>query len=148
VAAPEAPSAEAQRALDGSHGQDDDRGEQVSSAAPRARRAPKGQRAGGLSNSIGGIEPDMDHGESQADSPNNATKYSNRTVDVLIAKARSATSPADRKALYERIRSIIWEDAPLVFVHYQTINYLMGKDVNGSTVNPPLELRFGLVWKT
>jgi peptide/nickel transport system substrate-binding protein len=81
-------------------------------------------------------------------SPNNATKYSNKTVDGLIAKARAATSPADRKAYYAQIRAIIWEDAPLVFLHYETINYLMSKKVNGSTVNPPLELRFGDVWKS
>jgi peptide/nickel transport system substrate-binding protein len=76
------------------------------------------------------IDPDNFYSTQLATgSPNNATKYSNKTVDVLIAKARSVTRPADRKALYEQI------------------NYLMGKDVNGSTVNPPLELRFGQVWK-
>jgi peptide/nickel transport system substrate-binding protein len=96
----------------------------------------------------GTIDPDNFYSTQLATgSPNNATKYSNKTVDALIAKARSTTKPADRKALYEQIRSIIWEDSPLVFVHYETINYLMGSDVNGSTVNPPLELRFGQVWK-
>ena len=34
-------------------------------------------------------------------------------------------------------------DAPLIFVHYETINYLMNNDVAGSTVNPTLELRLG-----
>ena len=33
------------------------------------------------------------------------------------------------------------QDAPLVFAHYETINYLMNKNVTGSTVNPTLELR-------
>lgn len=80
-------------------------------------------------------------------SPNNDCKYSNPQVDALVAQARSATDDGERKSLYERIRQIVWQDAPLVFVHYETINYLMRDNVNGSTVNPPLELDFGQVWK-
>jgi peptide/nickel transport system substrate-binding protein len=96
----------------------------------------------------GTIDPDNFYSTQLATgSPNNATKYSSKTVDALIQKARSSTKPAERKALYEQIRSIVWEDVPLVFIHYETINYLMGSDVHGSTVNPPLELRFGQVWK-
>jgi peptide/nickel transport system substrate-binding protein len=48
------------------------------------------------------IDPDNFYSTQLATgSPNNATKYSNKTVDVLIAKARSVTSPADLMALYE-----------------------------------------------
>jgi peptide/nickel transport system substrate-binding protein len=32
---------------------------------------------------------------------------------------------------------------PLIFVHYETLNYLMRKNVKGSTINPTLELRAG-----
>ncbi|HEX4832013.1 MAG TPA: ABC transporter substrate-binding protein [Trebonia sp.] len=96
----------------------------------------------------GTIDPDNFYStQITTGSPNNATKYSNKAVDALIAKARS-TSDAERKSLYEQIRAIIWDDVPLVFVHYETINYLMSSKVNGSTVNPPLELRFGQVWKS
>ena len=42
-----------------------------------------------------------------------------------------------------QIRKIVQQDAPLVFAHYETINYLMNKNVAGSTVNPTLELRLG-----
>jgi peptide/nickel transport system substrate-binding protein len=80
-------------------------------------------------------------------SPNNYCKYSNPQLDTLITKARSITDEAQRKTLYEQIRGIVWEDAPLVFAHYETINYLMRKGVSGSVVNPPLELGFGDVWK-
>ncbi len=80
-------------------------------------------------------------------SPNNDTKYSNPTLDALVAKARAETDEAQRKTMYQQIRQIVWEDCPLVFVHYETINYLMNADVHGSTVNPPLELNFGEVWK-
>ena len=34
---------------------------------------------------------------------------------------------------------------PLLFVHYETLNYLMRKCVTGSTTNPTLELRMGNV---
>ena len=80
--------------------------------------------------------------------PNNDVKYSNPQADALIKQAREESDTAKRKALYEQIRGIIWDDAPLVFVHYETVNYLMAKDVHGSTINPPLELRFGRVWKS
>jgi peptide/nickel transport system substrate-binding protein len=97
----------------------------------------------------GTIDPDNFYSTQLATgSPNNATKYSNTAVDALIQKARSSTNDAERKSLYEQIRTIIWGDAPLVFVHYETINYLMRSTVHGSTVNPPLELRFGQVWKS
>jgi peptide/nickel transport system substrate-binding protein len=80
-------------------------------------------------------------------SPNNDCKYSNPQVDALVAKARSSTDDAERKSLYEQIRAIVWEDAPLVFIHYETINYLMRSNVHSSTINPPLELNLGNVWK-
>lgn len=96
----------------------------------------------------GTIDPDNFYSTQMVTgSPNNDCKYSNPQVDALVARARSATDDGERKSLYEQIRQIVWEDAPLVFVHYETINYLMRDSVNGSTVNPPLELDFGRVWK-
>ncbi len=77
----------------------------------------------------------------------NATGYSNKKADALIAKAAMETNFAKRKALYRQLRKIIFNDVPLIFVHYETINYLMRKNVHGSTVNPTLELRMGNVWE-
>ena len=37
---------------------------------------------------------------------------------------------------------------PLIFAHYETINYLMRKNVEGSTVNPTLGLRLENVSKS
>ncbi|MBF6605646.1 MAG: hypothetical protein IVW53_08715 [Chloroflexi bacterium] len=76
----------------------------------------------------------------------NTTFYSNPQLDQLIDQARSQTDVAKRKDLYVAIRQIVFEDAPLIFAHYETINYLMKKDVVGSTVNPTLELRLENVW--
>ena len=96
----------------------------------------------------GTIDPDNFYSTQMATgSPNNYCKYSNPQVDSLVAQARSTTDDTERKSLYEKIRSIVWEDAPLVFVHYETINYLMRGNVHGSEVNPPLELNFGKVWR-
>jgi peptide/nickel transport system substrate-binding protein len=80
--------------------------------------------------------------------PDNFTKYSNPAVDKLIAQANTATTVAERKPLYEKIRAQVWEDAPLIFTAYETTNYVMTPKVHGSTVNPPLDLRLGQVWKT
>lgn len=97
----------------------------------------------------GTIDPDNFYStQLQTGSSNNDTKYSNKTVDGLITKARAATDEAERKTLYGQIRKIVWDDAPLVFLHYETINYLMRNKVHGSVVNPPLELGLANVWKT
>ena len=72
--------------------------------------------------------------------PINSSKYSNPEVDDLIDQARTETDEAKRQGLYTEIRKIVREDAPLIFVHYETINYLMNTNVVGSTVTPTLEL--------
>ena len=71
----------------------------------------------------------------------NTTGYSNPAADELIDQARTETDEETRKGLYQQLRQIVFDDAPVIFVHYETINYLMNKDVTGSTVNPTLELR-------
>ncbi len=71
----------------------------------------------------------------------NAMQYSNPDLDAMIDAAAQATDEAERKTMYDEIRHIVQEDAPLIFVHYETINYLMRNDVAGSTVSPTLVLR-------
>jgi peptide/nickel transport system substrate-binding protein len=63
-------------------------------------------------------------------------------------RAARETDDAKRKELYIELRQLIWKDVPLLFVHYETLNYLMRKPVVGSTVNPTLELRLGAVGET
>jgi peptide/nickel transport system substrate-binding protein len=70
----------------------------------------------------------------------NTTHYANKQVDALIDQAAAATDEATRKALYTQIRNIVRDEAPIIFVHYETLNYLMQKKVSGSTVSPVLEL--------
>lgn len=76
----------------------------------------------------------------------NTTGYSNPELDRLIDQARTETDEAKRKEQYIAVRQIVFEDVPLLFVHFETINYLMRKAVKGSTVNPTLELRMEDIW--
>jgi peptide/nickel transport system substrate-binding protein len=71
----------------------------------------------------------------------NTTGYSNPDVDSLIDRARTEIDEATRQGLYAQIRQIVFDDSPILFAHYETINYLMQKSVTGSSVNPTLELR-------
>ncbi|MFG1827360.1 ABC transporter substrate-binding protein [Microbispora bryophytorum] len=70
----------------------------------------------------------------------NSMKYSNPALDKLIDQAASSTDMAERKKLYTQIRAMVQDDCPLIFTHYETLNYLMQKNVSGSVVNPTLEL--------
>jgi peptide/nickel transport system substrate-binding protein len=72
--------------------------------------------------------------------PINTTGYSNPDVDALIDTAASSNDTAERMKLYRQIRATVTADAPLVFTHYETLNYLMNKKVTGSTISPTLSL--------
>ncbi len=72
--------------------------------------------------------------------PVNTTGYSNPAVDTLINEAAGSNDEAARQSSYKQIRGIVTEQAPLVFTHYETINYLMNKNVTGSKITPTLSL--------
>lgn len=72
--------------------------------------------------------------------PINTVGYSNPEVDALIDKAAASADAAERKGLYRQIRTITSNDAPIVFVHFETLNYLMNKNVTGSAITPTLSL--------
>ena len=72
--------------------------------------------------------------------PINTTGYDNSKADALIERAATSVDEAERMSLYNQIRGIVTEDAPLVFTHYETIHYLMNKNVTGSTITPTLSL--------
>ena len=74
--------------------------------------------------------------------PLNTTGYSNPAVDALIDQAAATDDAAARKDLYRQMRSIVTQEAPLVFTHYETLNYLMNKNVTGSVITPTLSLHF------
>jgi peptide/nickel transport system substrate-binding protein len=73
--------------------------------------------------------------------PGNWNHYSNAQVNRLVDAARNATNFTARKALYSRVRKLVAVDVPVTFVHYESIQYLMNKNVVGSTANLDLTLR-------
>lgn len=76
----------------------------------------------------------------------NASAYKNPDLDKMIDAARTEQDAGKRKELYLGIRQAAAEEVPVHFVHYETLNYLMRKDVVGSTVNETLEPRLQFVW--
>ena len=72
--------------------------------------------------------------------PINTTGYDNPEADALIKQAAASVDEAERTDLYNQIRGVVTEDAPLVFTHFETINYLMNENVTGSTITPTLSL--------
>ena len=72
--------------------------------------------------------------------PINTMRYANPAVDTLIDQAAASADDAARKDMYRQIRTIFSNDAPLVFTHFETLNYLMNKNVTGSTITPTLSL--------
>jgi peptide/nickel transport system substrate-binding protein len=76
----------------------------------------------------------------------NVTGYNNPRFDALVKQARTSTDFSARKALYAKVRAIMYDDVPNIFVHYETLNYAMQPRVHGSHVLPSLELEFKNVW--
>ena len=72
--------------------------------------------------------------------PINTSGYTNPAVDALIDQAAASADDAARMELYKQIRAAISTDAPLIFTHYETLNYLMNKNVSGSAITPTLSL--------
>ena len=72
--------------------------------------------------------------------PINKSFYKNAAVDALIDRAAASGDEAARKDLYRQIRAITSTEAPLIFTHYETLNYLMNKNVIGSAITPTLSL--------
>ena len=71
--------------------------------------------------------------------PINTTACSNPDVDALIDQAAASTDEAKRQQVYSQIRKTVREEASISIVHYETLDYLMTKDVVGSTVTPTLD---------
>ncbi len=64
--------------------------------------------------------------------PINTSGYANPAVDALIDEAAASADDAARMGIYQQMRTLTSTDAPLVFTHFETLNYLMNKNVTGS----------------
>ena len=76
----------------------------------------------------------------------NYTGFNNPQFDALVRQAKEESDVATRKKLYARVRAIMFDEVPNIFVHYDTFNYAMQPSVHGSVLLPSLDLRFKDVW--
>ncbi len=79
-------------------------------------------------------------------SPGNYAGYSNPQMDEYAESGRSETEFEARKAIYQQARTLLNEEVPLTFVHYELLNYATAKNVMGTQILPSMELRFEDVW--
>lgn len=95
----------------------------------------------------GTVDPDTFYSsELTSNGADNFTGYKNPRVDALVAQARQLTSVSKRRELYGKIRQIIWDDCPYIFVHYEVLNYAFPPNVHGTTILPTFQLHFKNVW--
>ncbi len=89
----------------------------------------------------GTVDPDTFYSqELTRKGPYNFAGYSNPHLDALVQQARQTSDVAQRRALYAKIRQIVWDDAPYIFVHYETLNYAVNPQVKGTTIRPTLQV--------
>ena len=92
------------------------------------------------------IDPDNIYSQLfTTDAPLNIFGWNNKEFDDLIARGRVSNDEDERKQIYTDARALIFEEVPVLFTFYETPNYLMPKNVVGSTVRPNLELHFDLI---
>lgn len=66
----------------------------------------------------------------------NGAFYSNPEVDAALEEARSTLDPAARQAAYDRAISLIWEDAPWLFLYSEIQVTAIRNNVTGFIVHP------------
>jgi peptide/nickel transport system substrate-binding protein len=57
--------------------------------------------------------------------------FKDADVDKLLDQGRNQTKPADRKATYEQLQSLLVQKAPAVFLYCPNENQVLGKKVSG-----------------
>ncbi|WP_430790364.1 ABC transporter substrate-binding protein [Virgibacillus flavescens] len=61
----------------------------------------------------------------------NEMSYSNPKVDELLTEARTTSDREERKALYNEVSHILWEDVPYIFIFHEKDYKSMKKFVEG-----------------
>ncbi|WP_232695910.1 ABC transporter substrate-binding protein [Brevibacillus daliensis] len=68
--------------------------------------------------------------------PNNKSRINNPEVDRLIVEARSELDNTKRKALYDQVMAILYEEAPYVYIYHNYDRFGISKKVKGFTHVP------------
>ncbi|SHK80817.1 ABC transporter substrate-binding protein [Desulforamulus aeronauticus] len=66
----------------------------------------------------------------------NAAKYSNKKVDELLVKARTAQKQEERNAAYSELQKIVQDEAPWVFLGHSKDMAAVSKNVEGFDLHP------------
>ena len=53
--------------------------------------------------------------------PQNNSGYSNPGVDTLLGEARTVSDPAKRKAIYEKVASILQNEGPILYLYHRKV---------------------------
>ncbi len=61
----------------------------------------------------------------------NLSVYSNRRVDELLEKARTALKPEQRETMYKEFQNILGDDVPALFFYSPTYTYAVNRKVQG-----------------
>ncbi len=76
------------------------------------------------------------HTTQQRPHGSNRGAYSNERVDELLTEARPNTDPEARLGLYEEAMTLIWNDAPWLFLHSETQLVAVRDNVQGLIIHP------------
>jgi peptide/nickel transport system substrate-binding protein len=63
--------------------------------------------------------------------PQNDGGYSNPEADKLMEDARLISDPAQRKAIYEKLTKIIFNDEPLIYIYHRSTLIALSKKLEG-----------------
>jgi peptide/nickel transport system substrate-binding protein len=76
----------------------------------------------------------------------NYSGYSNPRVDELLGKGQSAKSPAERKAIYDEVQRILWEDGPDLIAYFRAYVTAVRKNVKNYRLIPVQYVDLRSVW--
>ena len=68
--------------------------------------------------------------------PQNNANYCNAEVDKLLDQARTASDPAERKAIYEKVTKIILDDNPKLYLYHRRVLIAHSARLEGYTQMP------------
>jgi peptide/nickel transport system substrate-binding protein len=68
--------------------------------------------------------------------PMNYGHYCNPQTDALLTQARTASTPAERKSLYDQISQIIGKEQPITYLYNPPLPFVLSTKVNGFIAYP------------
>ena len=68
--------------------------------------------------------------------PQNNGNYCNAEVDKLLEQARTASDPAERKSIYEKVTKLILDDNPKLYLYHRRVLIAHTAKLEGYTQMP------------